>query len=336
MDRRDIFLRNWGLDRPGRIVRYLRMTRAVRERLRRHRGLVRVHCTHAVPEVVSLLPLHWWPQSAKRLCIICYAHGEEVTACEVSRQLRLIMRQAHNIIDLMIANSRNTQRLLEPHIDTAKVAIVHPGVELAEFTGAVDAGIRWRRERGLENRLLVATIGRLDRRKNHAAVIEGVARLRERFPSLTYVIAGEGRELKRLQSLAQQRGVGDRVLFIGAVGGEARCGLYGACDVFAMPAIQDGTDVEGFGMVFLEAGACGKPTLAGRAGGQGEAVIDGSTGLVVDGTSAQAVSEALDRLLGDASLRQRLGAAGKLRAADFDWPRVVQRIVELVEEKTRP
>jgi phosphatidylinositol alpha-1,6-mannosyltransferase len=84
-------------------------------------------------------------------------------------------------------------------------------------------------------------------------------------------------------------------------------------------------------MVFLEAGACAKPCIAGREGGQAEAVVDGQTGLVVDGTNQQAVTAALERLLGDATLRQTLGKAGRKNALRFDWPAVVQKTVELVE-----
>jgi phosphatidylinositol alpha-1,6-mannosyltransferase len=122
------------------------------------------------------------------------------------------------------------------------------------------------------------------------------------------------------------------VLFPGEVDGPTKLALYGACDMFAMPAIQVGTDVEGFGMVFIEAGACGKPCIAGNTGGQPEAVTDGETGFVVDGTSAPAVTAALERLLQDPSLRKRMGEAGRQRAETLDWPRVVQRTVELVEK----
>jgi len=332
MDRRDIYMANWGLDRPGRVLRYLRMNRAVAERLRRHPGLVRVHCIHAVPEAASLAPLRWCRGRRGRLRVISYAHGEEVTACAASGQLRRIMRLAHGAVDLMIANSHNTARLLEGHIDPAKVRVVHPGVELAEFADARQQGVRWRGAQGLTDHLVVATLGRLDPRKNHAAVIEAVARLAPRFPRLTYVVAGAGRQAQALQELATRRGVADRLLLLGAVSDDLRLAILGACDVFAMPAIRVGTDVEGFGMVFLEAGACGKPVLAGRAGGQAEAVIDGVTGLVVDGTRQEEVDAALARLLDDAALRASLGAAGKDHAAGFAWPKVVQQIVELVED----
>ncbi len=333
MDRRDIFINDWGLESPHRLRRVLRMTAAVRERLRRcarSGQTLRVHCTHAVPEVVSLLPLKWL--YGKRLQIISYAHGEEVTACCASRQLKFLMRRANAAVDLMIANSRYTTTVLDGHIDPSKVSVVNPGVRLDEFEPANELGRHWRQANGFGDRVIVLTLGRMDPRKNHAAVIEAVAQLADRFPNLLYVAAGQGREQSRLKARADQLGIADRIVFPGSVDGPTKLALFGACDVFAMPAIRDGTDVEGFGMVFLEAGACGKPCVAGCEGGQAEAVIDGHNGSVIDGTDRRAVTSAIERLLRNPAERDRMGRAGLAKAAEHDWPKVVQRTVELVEK----
>ncbi len=328
LDRRDIFMGDWGLDRPGQLVRYWRMMRAVAERLKRG-GRVRVHCIHAVPEAVSLLPLK--ALYRKRLSIICYAHGEEITACQSSRQLTWLMRRAHRGIDLMLANSRYTRDLAAKYIDPARLAIVHPGVDLPAFEPAARLGRQWRAQMGLGERPVVLTVGRLDPRKNQMAVIEAMARLGDRFGDAVYIVAGDGRHRPALERRAAELGLGERVRFTGMVDGQMKLALYGACDVFAMPAVQDGTDVEGFGMVFLEAAACGKPSLAGASGGQPDAVRDGRTGLVVDGADLDAVTAALARLLGDRPWRTALGEAAYAWASGLDWPRVVQRTVELTE-----
>lgn len=329
MDRRDIFMHDWGLEHPGSLVRHWRMMRAVAERATPGQRLV-VHCTHAVPEALSLIPLKW--RLGERIKIVSYAHGEEITSCDSSRQLRWLMRRANAAVDLMIANSQNTARLLRPHIDPAKVRIVHPGVDLSAYERSAELGRAWRREQGLDNELIVLSIGRLDARKNQAAVLEALPRLLERFPNTVYVIAGDGGLRDVLRRRAEELGVAERTRFLGSVGGELKTALYGACDIFAMPAVQVGTDVEGFGLVFLEAAACGKPSVAGSAGGQPEAVIDGQTGVVVDGRDVGAVAGALIRLAGDAELRARMGAAGRERAAGFDWPLVAGRVVHLVEQ----
>jgi len=329
LDRRKIFINDWGVESPRRVLRYLRMTKAIHQRLKRYKQL-RVHCTHAVPEVVSLWPLR--KLYGDRLKIICYAHGEEVTACCSSRQLRFLMHRANAIVDLMIVNSKYTAFVIKDHVDPKKVRVVHPGVEIDQFRDAHHAGLDWRAEQGLTDQLVVLTIGRLDPRKNHAAVIDAVARLVPQYPQLVYVVGGQGRQMQALRAQAKQLGLDEKVLFAGEVDTPTKLAMFGGCDIFAMPAIQDGSDVEGFGMVFLEAGACGKPVIAGSTGGQPEAVIDGRTGLVIDGTQPQEVIASLKRLLSDESLRQRLGRAGRKHTQDFDWVKVVQRTTKLVEE----
>lgn len=381
--RGDILLDNWGIDRPGRLLRYLRMAGMVRRVIRggrapqgsahvgnaatagdttggdlesdsqllqslagpsagdrsrgsggRFRGSgdeVRVHCTHAVPEVVSLLPLKW--KMGRRLRIFCYAHGEEITACQASRQLAWLYRKAAGASERLLANSRFTENLLAGLVDPERVVLMNPGVNLAEFAGAAELGKAWRAGNGLEGRRLVLTLGRLDPRKNQAAILRAVAALASDMPDLHYVVAGAGPEESHLRELATNLGIAARVSFLGAVGGEERIALFGACDVFAMPAIRSGTDVEGFGLVFLEAGACGRPSIAGCEGGQPDAVADGVAGLVVDGTDDQAVKQAMERLLSDEELRASMGEAARRRAEQADWSRVVQRTWELVEKR---
>ncbi len=330
IERHDVFLHDWGLQSLHNMRRYWRFGRAVGRHLREHPGVC-VHCTHALPEVFALwrLRMHY----GKRVRIVCYAHGEEITAARSSRQLLWMMNRAYAISDVLIANSNYTANLLREHADEKKIHVVHPGVEVSEFATAEEAGQRWRREHGYEDRLIVLTLGRLDPRKNQGAVVAAIGRLRERFPNVLYVAAGEGRQAEALRRQAQELGLGGHVLFTGAVDGELRRALYGACDLFAMPAIRDGTDVEGFGLVFLEAGACGKPSVAGCEGGQADAVEDGKTGLVADGTNGQAVADAMGKLLGNKGLRDQLGAAARVKAREHDWPRVVQRTVDVVEKQ---
>ncbi|NJL32153.1 MAG: glycosyltransferase family 4 protein [Phycisphaerales bacterium] len=330
MDRQDIFMRDWGLENPGRLLRYLRMTHAVRKRLGMHRDkVVRVHAIHAVPEVVSLLPLK--QLYGKRLKVLCYVHGEEVTACRTSRQLTLLMKQAHRMIDVMIANSQYTAQVVEPYMEGKPVTVINPGVKLDEFADAVQAGAALREERGWKDRLIVLTVGRLDPRKNQGTVIEAVGKLVERYPNLLYLIAGEGRNRNRWEEKVSAAGLEKHVQFLGSVDGAIKRALYGACDVFAMPAVRDGSDVEGFGMVFLEAAACGKPSIAGNTGGQADAVRNGETGLIVDGMDVREVTLALDRLLADEATRKTMGEAGCNHAQNFDWPKVVEKVHTLAD-----
>lgn len=156
------------------------------------------------------------------------------------------------------------------------------------------------------------TVGRLDLRKGHDMVIRALAALRQERPNVRYVIVGDGQERTRLMSLARNLGVQDAVLFAGYQPARLLPDYYRLCDVFAMPnrELPDG-DTEGLGLVFLEAGACGKPVIGGRAGGAVEAVAHGRTGYLVDPTGPDDVAARLNELLADPALRREMGAAGR-------------------------
>jgi phosphatidylinositol alpha-1,6-mannosyltransferase len=145
-----------------------------------------------------------------------------------------------------------------------------------------------------------------------------------------YVVAGAGPEEPRLRDLAREVGCAAHVRFIGSVSGEDLEALYAACDIFVMPsrALAQRDGVEGFGIVFLEAGACAKPVVGGRSGGISDAVLDGVTGLLVDPTDAAELEAVLIRLLDDPVEARRLGAQGRQRveALARSWQPTVKQI----------
>jgi phosphatidylinositol alpha-1,6-mannosyltransferase len=175
---------------------------------------------------------------------------------------------------------------------------------------------------------LIVCASRLVPRKGVDVLIEATTRLVVHRPDLTVAVAGAGRDTRRLRTLAGRLGV--KVRFLGRVPDQDLAALYAAADVFAMLCRDRwrGLEQEGFGIVFLEAAACGVPQVAGSSGGAAEAVVDGSTGYVVQSPrDPDAVADALRRLLDDADLRRRMGEAARLRArSEFDWDRLAQRL----------
>jgi phosphatidylinositol alpha-1,6-mannosyltransferase len=130
-----------------------------------------------------------------------------------------------------------------------------------------------------------------------------------------YALIGIGEDWDYLQSIAKELGVSDRLHLLGHVSAEDLPRWYNACDLFAMPNRDINGDTEGFGLVFLEAGACGKPVIAGRAGGTGSAVVEGVTGLRVDGEKVEDVEAALARLLSNPDEARTMGRASRERTA---------------------
>ncbi|MHB8219691.1 MAG: glycosyltransferase family 4 protein [Acidimicrobiales bacterium] len=216
------------------------------------------------------------------------------------------------------------------------VVEIPPGVDCGRFAPLDEASRRAARHRlGLPpDGLLVASVSRLVPRKGMDVLVEAVRRLRPSFPDLTLAIAGGGRQEGELA--AQARRSGAVVELLGRIGEEDKALLLGASDVFVMACRTRwlGLEQEGFGIVFMEAAACGIPQVAGTSGGAAEAVDDGETGVVVrHPDDPGAVAEALRRLLVDPELRRRMGAAARRRAvASFDYARLAPRLADALSE----
>ncbi len=171
--------------------------------------------------------------------------------------------------------------------------------------------------------------------KGHDVLMRSLALVRERVPDVEWVVIGEGPLRAELEALAGSLGVSDAVRFLGPVSDEERNLWLRRADLFAMPSrlLDDGLAGEGFGIVYMEAAAYGKPVVAGNVGGAVDAVLDGETGLLVDPTDPVAVGEAIARLLLDEELAGRLGRAGARRAQSFAWSAIVQRLEAVLREQ---
>jgi phosphatidylinositol alpha-1,6-mannosyltransferase len=152
-----------------------------------------------------------------------------------------------------------------------------------------------------------------------------------------YLIVGEGPEGKRLRRLVRQLGLEDKVIFVGPIPYGEVAKYYKLCDVYVMPSKEVRTKhhwFEGFGIVYLEANACGKPVIGGRSGGVGDAVIHGQTGLLVNPYDVKEMSKALQLLLTDRRYASLLGQQGKQRVeSDFTWGQVIGKIRAIIQQE---
>jgi phosphatidylinositol alpha-1,6-mannosyltransferase len=249
---------------------------------------------------------------------IVYVHGEEVSITDSYDFKRSRRRSTLAQADAVVAVSRFARDALVElmGVDPAKIALIPNGVDLARFSPRPrrdDLLARY----GLSGRRVLLTVGRLSERKGADRVIGALPSLPA---DVAYLIVGEGPWRSALEAQAAVFGVSDRVVFAGAVPPEELVDHYALADVFIMAnrELPNG-DTEGFGLVFLEANACGVPVIAGNAGGSVDAVTDGVNGLVVDGDSSPAIAAAVQRILGDASLRETLVRDGLATAARSGW-----------------
>jgi phosphatidylinositol alpha-1,6-mannosyltransferase len=186
---------------------------------------------------------------------------------------------------------------------------------------------------GLGPGRLLLSVARLVPRKGVEIVLRALPALIRELPDLRYVVAGRGPDAERLSKIAGKLRVSDRVRFVDHVAESELPLWYAACDVFVMPARSEPPDVEGFGLVFLEAGACERPVVGARAGGVVDAIVDGTTGLLVTPGSVDELTASLLRLLRDPQFAARLGRAGRARVeAGFTWQHVGETMTRALTE----
>jgi phosphatidylinositol alpha-1,6-mannosyltransferase len=256
------------------------------------------------------------------------AHGEEIATCDSSGLLRRQLRMVYSQAKLVIANSQNTARLaLACGARDDNCIVCHPGMDAARF-GQIVSRAEARARLGLKDEKVLLSVGRLEWRKNQQAVVRAMSRVLAGGLRVKYLVAGDGDQRTALEQLARQLSVESHVRMLGAVPEEMLTALYRASDLFVLPGLATPTQFEGFGIVFLEAAAAGIPSICGRAGGSAEAVLDGQTGLVIDGSDEAGLIAALDRLLRDDDLRERMGRQARQRAIEqFDWPVLMRQLL---------
>lgn len=210
-----------------------------------------------------------------------------------------------------------------------RIRLIQPGVDAAVFRPS-SGGQRVRKELGIDGRRVLLTVSRLLPQKGQDTVIRVLPDLVAEHPDIVYLIGGEGPHREALEKLAGLLGVRDRVIFAGFIPQEELPDYYNACDLFIMLNREvGGLSWEGFGIVFLEASACGKPVIGGKAGGVGDSVADGVTGFLVPPRDHGEIRRKIDLLLTDADLAVRMGKAGAERArCSFSWEESVRRVLD--------
>jgi phosphatidylinositol alpha-1,6-mannosyltransferase len=306
--------KHWGLLSPRAAWEHLCVAMRIRRLISRRDGVV--HCARLLPEGLSALMarLLGGPR------YVCWAHGEDLVIAQSSRELVFFLTLVLKHAEAVLANSHNTAALLATlGVPAARIHVVHPAVDAERFHPGV-SGQEIRRRHAAPDDVLLLSVGRLQRRKGHDVAIRAVAALRHELPHLRYLIAGDGEERARLEQIACEHGVQDRVSFAGVVPDGDLPAYYAACDVFLLPNRIDNGDIEGFGIVFLEAAATGKPVIGGDSGGVPEAVERDITGLLV----------AIRELATSAPRRRQMGAAGRARAQrQFSWQRAATLVTAL-------
>ncbi|GAC69525.1 GDP-mannose-dependent alpha-(1-6)-phosphatidylinositol monomannoside mannosyltransferase [Gordonia soli NBRC 108243] len=265
--------------------------------------------------------------------VIASTHGHEVgwSMVPIARQI-LGHIGAHT--DVVTFVSRYTRGRFAAAFG-AQAALEHlpPGVDTDRFAPDPAARQRIRDRHELGDRPTVLCLSRLVPRKGQDVLIKALPGIRMRIPDAVLVIVGGGPYAETLHRLAEETGVADHVVFTGSVPADELPAYHAIADVFAMPSRTRGRglDVEGLGIVYLEASSTGVPVVAGQSGGAPETVIEGVTGTVVDGTDIDAVALAVIDILSDRRLARRMGERGREFAVErWQWRAIASRLVQLL------
>lgn len=268
-------------------------------------------------------------------------HGMDVMKLTRFFLLRWLVKSILKHASSVIVNSAFTGRLMaDLGVDKERIEVVYPGVEEIYEKAEKDPVLVERH--GLEGKYVLMTLGRLVQRKGFDMVIRSMPAIREKIPEAVYLVVGGGPERESLEKLARECGVADSVVFAGRAGDDELVKYYNLCDLFIMPSrmMEAEGDVEGFGIVYMEASRCGKPVIGGSSGGVVEAVLHGETGLLVDPRSTESISEAVIRIRSDKELAAALSSKGYQRARTQFGYKMITRgfdsiMTAIAEEKKR-
>jgi phosphatidyl-myo-inositol dimannoside synthase len=294
---------------------------ALRHSRRWRSGLVIVAC-HP-----HLAPVAGWMRAITSRPYAVWVHGEEVWGKLRPRVARSLQRA-----DVVFAPSEFTARRVEVTAGLAPGSVV---VIPHCLTPELDRLLTLSREPVSGRVLTVARLVAHHSYKGIDRVIEAWPSILERVPDATLVVGGDGNDRPRLEALARDLGVSGRVVFEGPVDDNDLLDLYGSSSVFVLAsrtAFEPVPQGEGFGLVFVEAGAAGLPVVAGRGGPAPEIVVDGRTGVLVDPNSPAEIAEAIANLLADPGAAEQMGNAGRERVeSEYSYPVFQDRVARMLE-----
>lgn len=268
--------------------------------------------------------------------VLIYTHGEEIAQHDVnllSNRRGAFLRHANGVIAVSLFCKG--QIITKYQIDPKDIHVINNGVDLHTFRSVPPNRAIW--PAAIRDKRIILSVSRLVERKGQETLIRSLPAVLAKHPNVHCFIVGGGPLEQRLREIAQEVGVENECTVLGPAPQSEVTEYFRNCEVFALPChtLADG-DTEGFGLVFLEAGACRKPVVAGVAGGTVEAVADGETGLLVDGLSSGDVADALDRILTDKTLAERLANEAWKRSQDMGWGPVTRKFLEVCRSPDAP
>ena len=263
--------------------------------------------------------------NTKNIPSICLAHGNELLSNDLKKAQRI--KNTLNKSTAVVANSLYTKKLVQELVkSTIIVDYVYPGAnDLRNHKG--------HSLKEVNGEPVILTLARLEKRKGHVHMVHCIKKLLSDFPNIQYVIAGEGSEKRALQKLVNDKNLQNNVLFVGLVNDEQKKFLFERSSLMVMPTLDESKSrsIEGFGISYLEAAFFGIPSIASDVGGTPEAVINNSTGVIIN--SIDKLYQSMHDLLVDENKRILFGENAQRRSHEnFQWNTVTKKYKSIFDE----
>ncbi len=293
------------------------------------RGKIKsIHSIHIRSAYLAYLLKKWF-----KVPYYIYAHGLELKSVLGNESKSNFYSHLLGEASLVFTNSSYTSKLVsEFGVEKKIIKEIPLGVNYTKFKPGLDTSKLAKRHNLTGDEKIIFSVSRLVKRKGFDRALKAFAQLDD--SEVKYIIGGSGPEEKNLMKLTAKLGVSDRVIFTGRIAEEELPLYFNLSDLFIMPSRElKGGDVEGFGIVFLEAGACGVPVIGGSSGGVPSAIVDGETGFLVDPEDVGEIALKMNNILNNDNLADRMGKAARERIKEkYNWPNSVN-IVKKLERK---
>lgn len=316
----------WGLKSIKGLRFYWRCIKQIRKIIKQH-NITEIHCGRVIHEGVTA----WLLKLLTGIPYLCFIHGEDVETAASSREQYLLVKQAVKNSNMIICNSQNSANLVVDlgYSASNKLHVLNPGVNAKQFIPFTEDK-DFKESMGWSGRKVIITVGRLQERKGQDMMVRAMKKIKSIFPESLYVVIGDGDCKGILEQLVASEGLSKHIAFHSNLTDEEMIQCYQQCDLFILPNRTVGSDIEGFGMVLVEAQSCGKPVIAGDSGGTRETMLVGETGFIIDCTQEKVISETIIELLKQPERLAEMGSKGRLHVEKtLDWEAHAQRASKL-------
>jgi phosphatidyl-myo-inositol dimannoside synthase len=289
-----------------------------------------IHVIHIRPAYLAYLFNKWF-----NIPYFIYGHGLELKKVLEEKEKQVFYSKLLKNAKKVFVNSEYTKNLVTKFgVNRKNIKEIPLGVNYQKFKPGLKTDFLRKRHNITKNDQVVFSLGRLVERKGFDVSLEAFAKVVQENDNLKYIIGGSGTEEKNLKELAKKLKIKDRVIFAGRIDEEELPSYFSLADVFLMPSRElKGGEVEGFGIVFLEAGACQVPVIGGNSGGIASAINDGETGYLVNPKDKEEIAQKLRKILNNPELADKMGEAGRKRVIEeYNWQNSV-KIVKEIENK---